>query len=127
MIDGGYSECVNCGSQNTISYYDDRRVCENCGTDQVEYKREVMVKNLLEYGFEEVELFKPPTFFQKLFNQKPENLESFYKYGSIIANHINDSSNMKLMIGNETIIFNHYGSFKYVKGALDKIIKIKKP
>jgi len=122
IIDGGYPECEKCKAQNTIEYKNGRRICSICGTDQLDHKRQKMISNLRVYGFVEIKNYEKPTFFQKLFKIKTKQLESHYRYMSIIAKHINNSSNMTLLIGDEKINFNFYGSFKYVKKRLDGII-----
>jgi len=102
--------------------------CETCGTLQSNYRREQMISNFLQYGFEKVEVFEPPTFYQKLFKMKTNQLESYYKYGFIIAKYVkkNMPAGMILTVGNKHINFFHYGSFDYVKKQLDKIFDDKK-
>jgi len=125
VIDGGFPECVKCKSQTTVDYIDGRRVCCQCGCDQVEHSRKTMIKNLRTYGFVEVKNFEKPNIFQKTFNIKTKQLESHYKYRHVIAKHVPDSSNMKLIMGTEETNFHFYGSFKFVKSTLDRIINDK--
>lgn len=124
--DGDYPECEKCDA-HIFRYDNNREICIRCGTDQLDYKISQMVGNLKTYGFVEIKNFKKTTIFQKLFGLKTSQLESHYQYQSnIIAKHIHGSSNMKLLIGDEEIIFNHYGKFQYIKIELDNIINDKK-
>ena len=131
LIEGGVPNCVCCGSGNTVKYIKQkgggfREICYHCNTDQEKYNRERMVENLLAYGFKEVKQFEKPTLYQKIFGITPKQLESYYVFEHVIAKHRKNSVNMILAIGDETLSFNHHGSFKYVKQQLDRIIMDKK-
>lgn len=129
VIEGAYPECEKCGSHNTIIYKNGRGICSRCGTDQLDYETSQMVCNLKRYGFIELRNYEKPTFFEKLFGLKTKRLESHYQYQSntyIIAKHIPGSSNMRILVGDEEIIFNYYGTFSYIEKQLDNIFNDKK-
>ncbi len=123
----GSSSCAKCDS-HSISYDEEgKSYCEYCGTYQVKYYKEQMISNLIRYGFKEVKVFETPSFYEKMFNISPKQLKSYYKYGSIIAKHIEGQSNMIFVLGlNDIITFNNYGEFKYVKKSIDNILNTKK-
>ena len=121
----GPGPCMKCNSHNLSHNSAGEEYCVACGVVQYVYMREQMIGNLLKYGFKEVEVFEPPTFFQKILKSKTKQLESYYKYGSIIAEHIKEQSNMTLILGSKKINLHYYGKFDYVKGQLDKIINDK--
>lgn len=113
------------GSQNCEKCYSYRiynGVCTACGTNQLVYKRQKMVDNLLRYGFEEIKPSGIFTFFDKFIDKKRL---SKYNYNGIIATHINDSANMTFHIDDDEVIFYNHGDYKYVKEKLDKLLQSK--
>lgn len=108
-MEGSSNDCVKCGSYRVRS-----GICESCNTNQLDFERERMTNNLLEYGFTEVKVFS----FLNIFKKKTPT----YKLGNITASYIDGSSNMKIKINDDLHIFNHHGEFKWVKKSLDEII-----
>ena len=117
VTEGGSPTCEKCDSYRI---YDG--VCTACGTNQLVYKRQKMVDNLLRYGFEEIKPSGIFTFFDKFTDKKRL---SKYNYNGIIATHINDSANMTFHIDDDEVIFYNHGDYKYVKEKLDKLLQSK--
>ena len=117
IVEGGDPTCEKCNSYRIYN-----GVCTACGTNQLVYKRQKMVDNLLKYGFEEIKPSGIFTFFDRFTDKKRL---SKYNYNGIIATHINDSPNMTFHIDDDEVIFNSHGDYKYVKEKLDKLLQSK--
>lgn len=117
LIEGISSNCQKCDSYRIYN-----GVCTHCGTNQLVYKRQKMVDNLLKYGFKEIKPSGVFTFFDKFVDKKrlPK-----YEYFGIIATHNNDSASMTFHIDDYEIIFNNHGDYDYIKPLLDKLLQSK--